>query len=85
MLPSIRLFERSPVLSPSFESSLPGLFFAGVSAKDSFGPVLRFAFGARFTAERLAARLLRIAFAGSPAGRAAEANGRLAAGLAGGS
>ena len=85
MLPSIRLFERSPVLSPSFESSLPGLFFAGVSAADSFGPVLRFAFGARFTAERLAARLLRIAFAGSPAGRAAEADRRLAAGLAGGS
>jgi hypothetical protein len=61
VLPFVRLYERAPVLSPNFESSLPGLFFAGASAADSFGPVLRFAFGARFTAERLTSRLSPIA------------------------
>lgn len=43
----------SPVLSSTFESSVPGLYFAGVAAANSFGPVMRFAFGARFTARRI--------------------------------
>ncbi len=43
----------SPVLSSDFESSLPGLYFTGIAAANSFGPVMRFAFGARFTAQRL--------------------------------
>jgi thioredoxin reductase len=46
----IRTVEGSPVLSASFESSLPGLYFAGLAAANSFGPVMRFAFGADFTA-----------------------------------
>jgi len=41
------------VLSSSFESSVPGLYFAGVSAANSFGPVMRFAFGAGFAARTL--------------------------------
>ncbi|MEO6990177.1 MAG: NAD(P)-binding domain-containing protein [Candidatus Baltobacteraceae bacterium] len=71
VLPFVRLYERAPVLSPNFESSLPGLFFAGASAADSFGPVLRFAFGARFTAERLTSRLSPIARQGRSGLRAA--------------
>lgn len=45
--------KGSPVLSSNFESTLPGLYFTGIAAANSFGPVMRFAFGARFTAQRL--------------------------------
>jgi thioredoxin reductase len=45
--------EGSPVLSRTFESSVPGLYFVGVAAASSFGPVMRFAFGAGFAARRL--------------------------------
>ncbi len=38
----------------AFESSIPGLYFAGVAAANSFGPVMRFAFGAGFAARTLA-------------------------------
>lgn len=46
----INAVEQTPVLSPEFESSVPGLYFIGVSASNSFGPVMRFAFGAEFAA-----------------------------------
>jgi len=46
----IKTVEGSPALSSSFESSVPGLYFAGLAAANSFGPVMRFAFGADFTA-----------------------------------
>ncbi len=49
--------DDTPVLSSNFESSVPGLFFVGASAANTFGPLLRFAFGARFTAGRLARHL----------------------------
>lgn len=44
---------RAPELSARFESSRPGLFFAGLLAAPSFGPSMRFVYGATFTAERL--------------------------------
>lgn len=49
----LKVLDGSPVLSSSFESSVPGLYFAGVAAANSFGPSMRFAFGARFTARRI--------------------------------
>lgn len=49
----------SPILSASFESSVPGLYFAGLSAANSFGPVMRFAFGAGFAARRLTQAMTR--------------------------
>jgi thioredoxin reductase len=45
-----------PVLSSHFESSVPGLYFAGAASALGFGPVMRFAVGAGFTARRLANR-----------------------------
>jgi thioredoxin reductase len=54
----IKLEGTSPLLSESFESSVPGLYFVGVAAANSFGPVMRFAFGAGFTAQHLTERLL---------------------------
>lgn len=49
----------TPVLSRGFESSVPGLYFAGIAAANSFGPVMRFAFGARFAACRITQALER--------------------------
>jgi len=46
-----------PVLSTRFESSVPGLYFVGVAAATSFGPVMRFAFGAQFAAHTVAQAL----------------------------
>ena len=55
----LKLFNNVPELSSHFESSVPGLFFVGPAAVDSFGPVLRFACGAGFTASRLSNYLAR--------------------------
>ena len=41
----IRTLGGFPCLSPSFESSVPGLFFAGLTAAAEFGPVMRFVCG----------------------------------------
>ena len=49
----VRTVKGSPVLSSSFESSMPGIYFVGLAAANSFGPVMRFAFGAGFAARRL--------------------------------
>ncbi|MCE7080666.1 NAD(P)-binding domain-containing protein [Streptomyces sp. ST2-7A] len=43
----------APELGAHFESSRPGLFFAGLPAAPSFGPSMRFVHGATFTAGRL--------------------------------
>jgi len=74
--------EHTPVLSPSFESTVPGLYFVGTSAANSFGPLLRFAFGAGFVATRLTKHLARrsprrdVAGArGSTTGKAAQQDG----------
>jgi thioredoxin reductase len=55
----LKLSNNVPKLSPHFESSVPGLFFVGAAAVDSFGPVLRFACGAKFAAPRLSNHLAR--------------------------
>jgi hypothetical protein len=43
-----------PVLSPNFESSVPGLYFTGLTSASQFGPVMRFVAGADYTARRIA-------------------------------
>ena len=50
----IKTVTGSPVLSSTFESSVPGLYFVGLAAANSFGPVMRFAFGAAFAARTVA-------------------------------
>jgi thioredoxin reductase len=61
--PSLRVALRTagdaPILSRNFESSVPGLYFVGPASANSFGPVARFAFGAGFTARRIANHLNR--------------------------
>ncbi len=49
--------DGAPRLSRHFESSIPGLYFIGTAAANSFGPMLRFACGAGFAARRLSRHL----------------------------
>jgi thioredoxin reductase len=53
----LRKVEDTPVLSTNFESSMPGLYFVGLAASNSFGPLLRFACGSDFAVRRIAAHL----------------------------
>lgn len=56
---SIRTYAQRPVLSAHFESSVPGLFFVGLLAAGSFGPLMRFVAGAGYAAGRVSADLAR--------------------------
>ncbi|HLW88617.1 MAG TPA: NAD(P)-binding domain-containing protein [Terriglobales bacterium] len=55
----VKTLNRAPVLGSSFESSVPGLYFGGVAAANSFGPVMRFAFGAGFAARTITSALTK--------------------------
>lgn len=54
----IKTTHGSPVLSSSFESSVPGLYFVGIAAANGFGPVMRFAFGAGYAAHTVTQAML---------------------------
>ena len=49
----IQAIDESPVLSTTFETTVPGLFMVGVASANSFGPLTRFAYGAGFTSRHL--------------------------------
>jgi len=74
----VKTVAGSPVLSSAFESTVPGLYFAGLAAANSFGPVMRFAFGAGFTARTIAKAVAKsvarepVAFTSSEPIRASE-------------
>jgi thioredoxin reductase len=59
LMERLRCADQTPVLSPHFETSVPGLFIVGVAAGNSFGPLLRFAYGAGFASRRLSVFLCR--------------------------
>jgi FAD-dependent urate hydroxylase len=52
----VRRIEGAPTLDINFESSVPGLHFAGPLSFMCFGPLFRFVTGAEITARRLARR-----------------------------
>jgi hypothetical protein len=52
-------YRRAPILTRNFESAVPGLYFIGPAAAASFGPMMRFTFGARYAARRLTRALVR--------------------------
>jgi thioredoxin reductase len=54
---NIKTVQNAPILSADFESSVSGLHFLGLAAANSFGPVMRFAFGADFAARQLSQSL----------------------------
>lgn len=53
----VKTVDDTPVLSQHFESSVPGLYIVGVASANSFGPMMRFAFGAGYTARRVVGHL----------------------------
>jgi thioredoxin reductase len=75
--------NQTPRLSRRFESSIPGLFFVGTAAANSFGPLMRFAYGANFAAKRLTGYLAQTARRGSVRPEAQRAHDWSKAGLAG--
>jgi FAD-dependent urate hydroxylase len=54
---SIDVVAGAPVLSRTFESSVPGLYFMGALAAPSMGPAMRFVAGTHFAAPRVARAL----------------------------
>jgi thioredoxin reductase len=52
-------YRGAPILTRNFESSVPGLYFIGSAAAASFGPMMRFTFGARYAAHQLTRALVR--------------------------
>ena len=57
----LRTVAGAPVLSRGFESSLPGVYFAGIAAAVTFGPLMRFMYGDAFAAGRISSHLARSA------------------------
>lgn len=51
---SVKTVAGSPRLSAHFESSVPGLFFSGLTSAASFGPMMRFVCGSEFAGPRIA-------------------------------
>ena len=49
----IAVVQDTPILSAQMESSVAGLYFTGLAAANSFGPVLRFVCGTQFSSKRL--------------------------------
>ena len=54
---SLRSVADTPVLTTDFEASVPGLHIVGLASANCFGPLARFAYGARFAARRLSRSL----------------------------
>ena len=54
---AMKSIDDTPILASNFESSVPGLYLVGLASSNSFGPLTRFAYGAGFTAKRIARHL----------------------------
>jgi FAD-dependent urate hydroxylase len=53
----LRTHNGSPALSASFQSEVRGLYFAGLAAAATFGPLMRFVCGTSFAARRISAAI----------------------------
>jgi hypothetical protein len=56
----LRLHDGYPVLRRGFEASVPGLHFVGAYSAWSFGPIMRFVAGTKFTAHELARHVAQV-------------------------
>ena len=59
LVSQVRTEDSTPVLSPTFQTSVPGLHMIGLASANCFGPAQRFAVGAKFTSRHLARHLER--------------------------
>jgi lysine/ornithine N-monooxygenase len=57
ILAHLHCVDQIPSLSRDFESSVSGLYFSGLASTYSFGPVMRFLYGAHYTARRMSRRI----------------------------
>jgi thioredoxin reductase len=69
---SIRSSADAPILSAHFESSVAGLYFVGPVAANSFGPLMRFAYGANYAARQVSRHLASCAMVRPGAAEAAQ-------------
>jgi len=53
LLADVRCDAGAPILSARFESTLPGLYFIGITSMRTFGPLFRFVAGCRAAATRV--------------------------------
>jgi len=58
VLSRIRCLDSAPVLSANFESSIPGLYFLGLASANTFGPLMRFAYGADYTTKKIVSHIV---------------------------
>jgi FAD-dependent urate hydroxylase len=54
ILSNIQIYKNAAVLNNHFESSVPGLYFVGISSVSSCGPLYRFVVGTESAARRVA-------------------------------
>jgi thioredoxin reductase len=59
---ALKVVGGHPVLDPSYQSSVPGLHFAGAPAAWSFGPLMRFVAGTGFAARALSRGIASAAY-----------------------
>jgi hypothetical protein len=59
LLTHLKMYDKAPVLNRNFESSCKGLYFLGPIAAMSFGPVMRFVFGATYSVRKILKDLSR--------------------------
>ena len=69
---------NTPILSSHFLSSVAGLYFVGPIAANSFGPLMRSAVGAKYTARRLSQHLAATTEKGQIRNASGGRNGRIA-------
>jgi len=55
----LQRIERAPRVDRHFQSSMPGLYFVGVSSMFNFGPLVRFVCGTEYCAPTVARHLAR--------------------------
>ncbi len=55
----VKTAAEVPDLNKNFESSVKGLYMTGLASANNFGPMCRFACGAKFTSRRLSKELAR--------------------------
>lgn len=59
LIARIRTYHDAPVLNNRFESSVPGLYFLGISSLSSCGPLYRFVVGTDAAASRVGGAIAR--------------------------
>lgn len=57
---TVQTLAGSPDVGPDFQSSMPGLYFVGPAVAPTFGPVMRFVYGAAYAAHTVTRSLAAV-------------------------